>query len=347
MTTIISPVNGQIISMDSRKITIYISVNDNHQIYAPLGGEITYMSITNGSWKRKYYTTVFNKTGHLTVEINNIVSFWVEVGKPKYVTDTIRVDYEMGDTVEQGKVIGEIIIGSLAQIAIPPDGKILKGIKEGTKLVGGETALYTIKEEGEYVLKEKAILLTVPHGYCQNDTFFGRRCDRRAEESANILGSILKSKTNIKIITVKSQVDRQSMDENRIQSRHDKFRNEIDEIIEQYDVIWIIDMHSFPLGGFQPQSSNWPYLKFVTLDDVSRRTTKEHYIFDFEYEYYEMLTGSTLNDIEEESRNLGIPSILIEVLEDEQLTDTELRGFLTVVANRILKNKDIKEIYYQ
>ncbi len=343
MTKIISPVNGEILQLDTEKITIYISESDNHQIYSPLSGKITYMSITNGSWQRKYYKTIYNKTGHLTVEINNNISFWVEVGKPKYITDTIRMDYNIDDEVEEGQRIGEIIIGSLAEIKIPKSAKLNKNIKKGSKVVGGETVLFTVDDPPP--LKEKAILLTVPHGFCEYDIAIARRCDRRAEESADMLAKILGDKTNITIIVVKSQVDRREMDENRIQSRHDKFRNTIDEMINEYDVLWTIDMHSFPMYGFEPQRTNYQYLKFVTLDDISFYPTKEHQIFNFEFDGYEMLTGSRDNDIEEESRSLGIPSILIEVLENPELTDAELNSFLNVIANRILKNKDVKYIF--
>jgi len=349
MTNIISPVNGEIRYIDDSRITIYISAKDNHKIYAPMSGEISYMSITNGYWERQYYKTIYGKTGHLSVEINKTISFWVEVGKPKYITDTIRVDYKEGDTVEEGQRIGEIIIGSLAEISLPPDAQVMKNIKKGTKVVGGKTVLFKLNRS-EYAIKDKAILITVPHGYCANDMPSGkmatRRCDRRAEQSADILSQILKSKTNLKIITIKSKMDRQIIDENRIQSRNDEFRNEIDNILDKYDVIWTIDMHSFPMGGFEPQHTNWPYLKFVILDNVAPRISKEHWIFDFNFEYYELLQGSTVNDIQEQSRDLGVPSILIEVLEDKELTDTELKNFLIVVTNRILKNQGLKEIYY-
>lgn len=339
---VVAPVNGVVKYIDEDRITIYISPSDDHKIFSPIDGKITYISITNGYWERHYYKTIYSKTGHLSIHINNQIKFWVEVGKPKYITDTIRVDVSENDIVKQSQILGEILIGSLAEISLPPNCKIKNNIKEGSKIEGGKTILFNINENDGF-LKEKVILLTVPHGYCKNDSNILRRCDRRAISSAENLESILKLKTNIKIITVKSEVDRQDMDENRIQSRHDNFRNTIDTVIENYDVIWTIDMHSFPMGGFEP--TKWEYLKFVILDDVSFIDQPEHSIFNFNYPYYELLQGSRANDIEEESRSLGIPSILIEVLENNLLKESELNAFLTTIADKILQHRDLKEIY--
>ncbi len=364
--SVVSHVNGKIISIDKTKIVIYISPSDNHEIYSPISGKITYVSITNGNWVRQYYKTIYPKTGHLSIEMDDKISFWIEVGKPKYITDTIRFDYDKDDVVKQGQIIGEIIIGSLAQMNLPPNVKLEPNIKINSIVEGGKTVLFKYDDKDEKSnhnshlkesdgkaisnLKERCFLITVPHSFCLNDTAYMRRCDRRASSAADIFAKILSTKTDIKIFLVKSDTDRQKMDENRIQSRGDRFRNTIDKIINEYNVLWTIDIHSFPFGGFEPKY--YDYLKFVILDDVINYQIKnnvlitmslEHSIFNFNYDRYELLMGSTANDIEEKSRSLGIPSILVEVLEN--LNDAELYNFLNIVADKIVTNKDLKEIY--
>lgn len=145
--SIVSPVYGEITSITNNSIEIYISSSDNHNIFAPISGKITNINLDKGFWKReiqtKYFKTIEYKTGRLTVYIGDVY-FWVEVGKPKYITDTIRFDYNINDDIIQGQNIGEIIIGSLAKIYFPPDKIKFNDIYIGKKLEGGISELVFI-----------------------------------------------------------------------------------------------------------------------------------------------------------------------------------------------------------
>lgn len=161
---IISPVHGTIsfVSSDSRsesasaqsaksrvmpvegnlQITIYISPKDNHTIYAPKTGKITNITHFNGKWIRKVFQADVEKIARVTIEMDPI-DFWIEVGKPLYLTDRIRVEKNIGDNVTKGEQLGEIILGSLAELHVKKGTFFILSpeIKEGKKVIGGQSIL--------------------------------------------------------------------------------------------------------------------------------------------------------------------------------------------------------------
>jgi hypothetical protein len=141
---IVSPVNGEIVEISNNSVLIHIRPEDNHFIYSPITRKITNITMENGFWTRKVFQTVEYKTGRLTIYQNDIY-FSIEVGKLKYVTDRIRFNYNIGDEIQQGEVIGEILIGSLAKIYLPPQYVLNKDIIVNKKLKGGITELAKLK----------------------------------------------------------------------------------------------------------------------------------------------------------------------------------------------------------
>jgi phosphatidylserine decarboxylase len=147
---VVSPVYGVVSRISRNTITVYISKDDKHTVYSPISGKITNIASYDGSWYRKVFTANVNKTSRVTVYLQNDnikdrqVSFWLEVGKPKYITNRIRMDFEKGSKVSKGLAIGEIILGSLSRMRF--GGLEHKNMVDvGDVVIGGETVLAQVR----------------------------------------------------------------------------------------------------------------------------------------------------------------------------------------------------------
>ena len=138
-TRIVAQTNGVITEIDNGKITVYIDVKDNHDIFAPVTGKIKNLIAEKGNFDRylKLFQSWEKKRGRLTIEIEN-VRFLIEVGEG-YVTNKIKVKKIVDDKVKRGEIIGHIVLGSLSEIYIPKGHVIL--VTEGQRVVGGKTIL--------------------------------------------------------------------------------------------------------------------------------------------------------------------------------------------------------------
>jgi hypothetical protein len=138
-TRIVAQTNGVITEIDNGKITVYIDIKDNHDIFAPVTGKIEHLIAEKGDFDRylKLFQSWEKKRGRLTIGIENI-RFLIEVGEG-YVTNKIKVKKLVGEGVKRGEIIGHIVLGSLSEIYIPKEHSIL--VTEGQRLVGGKTIL--------------------------------------------------------------------------------------------------------------------------------------------------------------------------------------------------------------
>lgn len=144
---VVSPVYGVVSDIGDDSITIYIARNDDHRVFAPTSGTVTQIESFQGSWTRNIFQASVHKTARTTITIQNQhydlpVSFWLEVGKPKYITDRIRIDKgkTVGEMLTQGEQMGEILLGSLAEVHF--NGLRHKTlVQRGTKLLGGKSAI--------------------------------------------------------------------------------------------------------------------------------------------------------------------------------------------------------------
>jgi len=111
----ISRNDDEMVSDKNTKMTIYIAPTDNHKVFAPLDGKIIMIKTVKGSFVVKTFKSKEEHTGRIYLYLENVV-LALEVGKPQYITDTVKLDVAKGDYVLKGKEIGEIIIGSTAYI---------------------------------------------------------------------------------------------------------------------------------------------------------------------------------------------------------------------------------------
>jgi hypothetical protein len=146
--SIIAPVNGIVTDIGDDTITIYIRRTDDHNIYSPTSGTLTNIYNYQGSWYRHIFQADVNKIARTTISIKNPylnkpISFWLEVGKPKYITDRIRLNKNIGNDLYSGENIGEIILGSLAEIHF--NGiQHYKTVTKNSILIGGRTLIACI-----------------------------------------------------------------------------------------------------------------------------------------------------------------------------------------------------------
>lgn len=137
-----SPTSGVVDAINAAKgtITIYISPQDNHDVFAPVSGIVQDIVTENGLWHRPMFTVPSQvKTGRVRVVLNQGVEFWLEVGKPTYITNRVQLNIDKGSHVYAGERIGEIVLGSLSEVHLPVSSEIL--VKPGMPVVGGETAI--------------------------------------------------------------------------------------------------------------------------------------------------------------------------------------------------------------
>jgi phosphatidylserine decarboxylase len=148
MKEILAPLDGKVIGISDKKgiVTVYVAPEDSHKIYSPVSGKVVRFEEHYGEWIRPGYFMVPDqkKTGRLKVyfydaKCREMIMLLVEVGHGKYITDTIRIDKMVGDKVQAGELIGEIIIGSLYEMRMGEKSKIL--VKLGDKVVGQKTIL--------------------------------------------------------------------------------------------------------------------------------------------------------------------------------------------------------------
>ncbi len=157
---IISPVYGTISDIGPDTITIAIKRQDIHTVYAPISGILVDISDYHGSWKRQIFQAQVNKLARTILSIRNpligtYITFWLEVGKPKYVTDRIQIDKNINDKVKQGEQMGKIILGSVAEVHFNHMYHY-NLVKVGSIVEGGKTIISYIIELND---KEKYNLL--------------------------------------------------------------------------------------------------------------------------------------------------------------------------------------------
>lgn len=171
------------------------------------------------------------------------------------------------------------------------------------------------------------VLLTVPHSHCYESRSSRHSCDYSASTAADRIFS--KIKTPNKFI-IKSYIPRSTYDMNRIQSRHTEFRK---NIRSKYPIInCLFDIHSFPYDANYPLFCNEVFIIDDTLGftDLSKGIFRVLKSKGFKCQ---LICGSGVNDITNEAKINGIPSILIECNED--LSDRRMNELTSVIADCI------------
>ena len=152
MLVVLAPIDGIVTRIDraTGTIEVYVSEKDSHVIHSPTDGTTAYTREENGHWLRP---GVFNvpdqlKTGRLVVGVDTPIGrtyeYWIEVGRGKYITDSVKFEASgVGTRVYRGQRVGEIIIGSLYEMHLGTDAKVTVSV--GSRVQGGTTGIAIIK----------------------------------------------------------------------------------------------------------------------------------------------------------------------------------------------------------
>lgn len=303
---ILSPVSGIISSIDEDTITIYIRPKDDYSFFAPIDGKLINIKYYKGSWKKNIFNAQVNKITRMEIiarikilikneYLDKPLSFWIEVGKPVYITDIIRLNKKINDKLIQGEKMGEIWLESLVLLHF--NGiKHHNIIKYFSRVIGGKTILSFIfktstqdgllkidhlmknfngEEIGKFLTIKQLIVITTPHEKCE-DNNIGHTCDTFARILAEQLKISLANDSR-EIVYFKGNINRKKIDLNRLNSRDTIFRKSItsyiiehiNKLITQNEarLIYILDCHSFPPGNsFNNISINNPDIA-ILFDD--------------------------------------------------------------------------------
>ena len=139
---VLSPSYGHIVKANRYRTTIFIPINENHKLFAPISGTIYRIFFKNGKFEREIFETKLTKRGRMTMFIDDII-FHAEVGFP-YRVKRIQIYPKEGYYISAGQKIGEILLGSLTEIIYPPNVKVEPLVKYQEKVIGGQTLISKI-----------------------------------------------------------------------------------------------------------------------------------------------------------------------------------------------------------
>lgn len=188
-------------------------------------------------------------------------------------------------------------------------------------IISKQTTLENVKIKTKYKnSNDLKILLTIPHSHCIDEENEKHTCDLIALESA-----ILIKKNNYNFSIINGDVSRTTCDLNRKEFRNTQFRKKIRNYINENDIKFVVDVHSFP------NKSN-PNLETYILDDYKFNPTD--YCIDV-VNYLKkkgvktkLIKGKN-SDIEDEMRMMGFKSFLIEF--NESLGKDRLKEIATIL----------------
>ncbi len=119
-------------------VDIYIAEDDNHDVFAPISGQLLRVESQTGEFVGTQFQVPYEKTERvfLTFQGEVQVVLWLEVGKPKYITNNVRFSVEAGAWVRAGDRIGEILLGSRSGLVLSHPATITA--QPGQRVRGGE-----------------------------------------------------------------------------------------------------------------------------------------------------------------------------------------------------------------
>ena len=141
-TPVLSPAEGRVCAIergDSHKISIFLSLWDNHVNHSPIAGRVEKIIHTPG----RYLPALFGSASRLNE--NNWISIRgerFEVGVRQIagmVARRIVCDCREGDHLEQGQRLGEILFGSRVDLHLPGHLKIR--VRMGQPVRAAETVV--------------------------------------------------------------------------------------------------------------------------------------------------------------------------------------------------------------
>lgn len=159
------------------------------------------------------------------------------------------------------------------------------------------------------------IIVTVPHSLCLSDTL-GRNCDTLSLLASYNLVDKLTAK-RLPVVYLPGNYHRSEVDLNRIYSRHTDYRQRLSSLL--YSCSLLIDIHSFERNGFGSD------VDLVILDNEpgTQYGIRLYNILKQKNVSVDYILGADYNDITQQGRQNGVPSILIEYGEFMKVTTVD------------------------
>lgn len=121
---LVSPADGDIISIQNNRIEIFINITDVHFQRAPCDTIVKYIT-GDSSYNKMWLSTSFG---------NIVIERWSGI-----IARTVITYVNIGDFISKGKEIGRILLGSHCSITVPLNMTIKVSI--GDHLLAGETVI--------------------------------------------------------------------------------------------------------------------------------------------------------------------------------------------------------------
>jgi len=188
------------------------------------------------------------------------------------------------------------------------------------------------------------VLITVPHANCSGLTDFEEyqhQCDFFAEDAANIFAKEFR-KRGYQIVLVDNANRRPEYDENRPQSYDSEMRTKVKRKLEEGNVVFSLEVHSYPPTDLSTQNLHFYVLdNFADLDSpISNRVKKFVRLAQNDKIEIDLLSGDKQkNYMQNLFRNYQVDSFLLEVNERNRqnpLFETMVEKMVSNITNVFL-----------
>jgi len=187
------------------------------------------------------------------------------------------------------------------------------------------------EEQGGMADEMKQVVITAPHSFCQESNIHSHSCDT-ADES--VVSCLVDTIQGIGLIPVPflASTPRRECDLNRKKCRKNSYRVNLTSYMKKHreEIRMVLDVHSFP-----PDDEDWGGYDVILLDDAETATSYTLMLQNMFLQNWvrcKIVRGGG-NDIQDEARERGMKSLLIEC--SESVLDDDSRRLLIckIVAN--------------
>jgi hypothetical protein len=185
----------------------------------------------------------------------------------------------------------------------------------------------------------KKVVITVPHAICSkedSDNYY-HSCDKVAIAAAKSLAAAFKEKGIESKLFVPTRPRIHGNDMNRKISRESTFRKELRSFIKDNikDIGYVLDVHSYP-ESVEYYGTFDAYL----LDDTKSKyfskecTAIERYLISSGYNAKTFVGFG--NDIQDESLEIGVPSVLVEFNENLEKQQHRMSSISKIICTALI-----------
>jgi phosphatidylserine decarboxylase len=152
---IVSPASGKIVDIrkiyepdylkkDALRVSIFMSLLDEHVNYTPITGEVAYLNHQPGGFRRAYLDEASQGNEAQKIGFRSDATPYLMKQIAGVVARRIVCRCRIGDDLKAGEKIGLIRFGSRVELFFPLPLSVRLDLKPGEKVRGGRTVIGTI-----------------------------------------------------------------------------------------------------------------------------------------------------------------------------------------------------------